>query len=215
MTDDSGDISFEFDFTAKRNVDPRAAVEPPSLNICPAPRPWSSEIDMAGDVKDKLSMIVAQAGPGGITKPQLAVSCTTRSDQRVANVQSELRLDTRQLAGALAGLSDSSDSPVFWAGFDTARLVSRAHWSQWLCPAVTYVQNESGQFIKGGGEVVWCTPRKWVDIWGRRLEEVWTQSVDCAKGWLMSRPGMTEVSPSPHSSIDVSDEDGASKLMRT
>lgn len=47
--------------------------------------------------------------------------------------------------------------------------------------------------VSGGGADVMCTPRKWVDIWGRRIDESWNQAVECARGWLMSRPGMTEV----------------------
>lgn len=105
-----------------------------------------------------------------------------------------MKTDQKHLASALAQLSDPAKAQVFWAGFDTARLVSTAYWQEWLCPAITLLQNEHGQVVQGGGAVIMCTPRKWVDIWGRRIDDVWDQAVDCVKGWLMSRPGMTEVS---------------------
>lgn len=105
-----------------------------------------------------------------------------------------MKIDPSQLAGLLAPLMGSPSSEIFWAGFDTARLVSTEHWQAWQCPAIMLVQNNLGQLVPGGGEVIMVTPRKWVDIWGRRIEDVWKQAVECGKGWLMSRPGMTEVS---------------------
>ena len=109
-----------------------------------------------------------------------------------------MKITKHQLAEAVSQIATSTDPRVFWAGFDTARLVSTVYWQAWQCPAITLVQNEFGQVLQGGGEVIRCTPRKWVDIWGRRIEDVWNQAVDCAKGWLMSRPGMTEVGHVPH-----------------
>jgi hypothetical protein len=93
-------------------------------------------------------------------------------------------------------MSNATTEPlVFWAGYDTARLVSTSFWSEWLCPARRFRIQEDGKIMSEGDGEVRCTPRIWVDIWGRRLEDKWAEAVGCAKGWLVSRPGMTEVSP--------------------
>lgn len=108
-------------------------------------------------------------------------------------------MDDVSLATALAALATSTPARVFWTGYDTARLVVTEHWRDWQAPTASIVLNESGQVVSGGGTKMICTPRRWVDIWGRRIDESWNQAVECAKGWLMSRPGMTEVSlPMPH-----------------
>lgn len=103
-------------------------------------------------------------------------------------------LDERQLAEALADLTATTPPQCFWAGYDTARLVAITHWREWQCCAFSIRLDDAGRVMEGGGDEIVCTPRKWVDIWGRRIDDVWKQSVECAKGWLMSRPGMNEVS---------------------
>lgn len=104
-----------------------------------------------------------------------------------------LSLDDQDFSVALAALSAVSPPEVFWAGYDTARLVSVAHWRDWLCPAISIVLDQ-GKVVEGGGAEIMCTPRRWIDIWGRRIDEAWNQAVECAKGWIMSRSGMSEVS---------------------
>ena len=113
-----------------------------------------------------------------------------------------LSLSDQDLSTALAAISALTPSQVFWAGYDTARLVSVDHWRDWLCPAISLVLDE-GRVVEGGGSEVLCTPRRWVDIWVRRIDEAWKQAVDCAKGWIMSRPGMTEVRLVPAHHADV------------
>jgi hypothetical protein len=100
---------------------------------------------------------------------------------------------------------------TFWAGYDTARLVSKSFWSEWQCSARQLKLDIDGRVNPEGEGVVRCTPRIWVDIWGRRLEQKWKEAVGCAKGWLVSRPGMSEVS---HSSFLLPVADNIAYLPR-
>jgi hypothetical protein len=110
-----------------------------------------------------------------------------------ANRKVALRITSDELAHILAALPSIRPSQVFWAGYDTARLVSTDFWTEWQCPARQYGIGGEGRLIPSGVGEVRCTPRIWVDIWGRRIAEKWQEAVGCAKGWLLSRPGMTEV----------------------
>jgi hypothetical protein len=115
--------------------------------------------------------------------------------------QAALGVSRDELHHLLAALSNDTIRPVtFWAGYDTARLVSKSFWSEWQCPARQLKLDIDGRVNPEGEGVVRCTPRIWVDIWGRRLEQKWKEAAGCAKGWLVSRPGMSEVS---HSSPQI------------
>lgn len=110
--------------------------------------------------------------------------------------QTALGVSRDELHNLLATLSnDMVQQTTFWAGYDTARLVSSSFWPEWQCPARRIKIEDDGRINPEGSGVVMCTPRVWVDIWGRRLEQKWEEAVGCAKGWLISRPGMSEVSP--------------------
>jgi hypothetical protein len=108
-----------------------------------------------------------------------------------------LGINRDELDQMLAGLSTTNHPRVFWAGYDTARLVSQSFWPEWQCPARRFKLDEDGKVDPEGDGEVRCTPRIWVDIWGRRMEDKWDEAVGCAKGWLISRPGLTEVRPDP------------------
>lgn len=74
LTDASGDVSFEFEFSARKVPIEESNAAAPSLTEYPAPRPWlvvptGYEIDHS-----KLRDVVEQSGPIGIAKPELAVS---------------------------------------------------------------------------------------------------------------------------------------------
>jgi len=127
--------------------------------------------------------------------PSLSSRCAfSRLEGSQLTIQASLGVSRDELHRVLAAVADDRIQPTaFWAGYDTARLVSQSFWSEWQCSARQIKIGEHGRFSPEGEGEVRCTPRIWIDIWGRRLNEKWEEAVGCAKGWLISRPGMSEV----------------------
>jgi hypothetical protein len=108
--------------------------------------------------------------------------------------QSLLDISQESLDVTLASIPTATSQSVFWAGYDTARLVHIEFWPLWQSSARNLKLGDNGLVISGGEGEIKCTPRRWVDIWGRRIDKVWEQAVGSARGLLISRPGLTEVS---------------------
>ncbi|CED82730.1 B-block binding subunit of TFIIIC [Phaffia rhodozyma] len=73
---------------------------------------------------------------------------------------------------------ETTPSLSFWAGYDEARLVSSAFFSDWSVE------------IPKDNELVY--PRKWVDFQGKILQKEWEKNVRCVVGTLMHRPYVNE-----------------------
>jgi hypothetical protein len=108
--------------------------------------------------------------------------------------QSLLDVSRESLNATLASIPAATSQSVFWAGYDTARLVHIEFWPLWQSSARNLKLGDNGLVISGGEGEIKCTSRRWVDIWGRRIDKVWEQAVGSARGLLISRPGLTEVS---------------------
>lgn len=196
-TDCLDDQAFEFGMKAKKVPDTKTVAEPPSIYYCPLPRSWPSA-PPAGPVNTDLGRLYAEvnkAGPSGISKTELMVSIFWYLDLATSDVQDVLKITREELNRMLAMPHGDMPPAAFWAGYDTARLVSTTFWPEWQCLARRFMLEENGKVNPEGEGEVRCTPRIWVDIWGRKMEGKWEEAVGCAKGWLMSRPGMTEVCP--------------------
>jgi hypothetical protein len=96
------------------------------------------------------------------------------------------------LIPALAALAKEETPRVFWAGYDTARLVLTAHWPKWTIPTRPMPSTPSGELTE---EDERCTsPRKWINIWGEVVKEDWDLCWRAALSYIITRPGLTEVS---------------------
>jgi len=86
---------------------------------------------------------------------------------------------------------------VFWAGYDTARIVHRVYWPYWAVHTAPPVVLEDGRIAgisQESNDDRLVAPRRWVDIYGRRVEEEWEKAKRNVLGWIVARPGMSEVS---------------------
>lgn len=74
----------------------------------------------------------------------------------------------------------TNQTPFVWAGFDTPRLVSLRHLSQWTVP----IQEE--------GQVT--LPRAWIDVEGQPIQSVWQKMCRAVVGVLYMHSSCDEVS---------------------
>jgi hypothetical protein len=94
---------------------------------------------------------------------------------------------------ALAALSNEQTQRVFWAGYDTARIISISHSRAWMALTRPYVLSPHGALDRQAGRVM-CIPRRWMTIYGGVMEQEWRRARTCAAGHILGRPGIMEVS---------------------
>lgn len=98
-------------------------------------------------------------------------------------------------ADMYALLDSLSAQDIFYAGYDTARLVHKLHWSSW---ALYYHQVERSalghptRMLTHRGR--WAVPRKWTTIYGETDEVEWERAKQFALSIIATRPGITDVS---------------------
>nr|XP_018264916.1 uncharacterized protein I303_03097 [Kwoniella dejecticola CBS 10117]OBR87074.1 hypothetical protein I303_03097 [Kwoniella dejecticola CBS 10117] len=96
-----------------------------------------------------------------------------------AELLSSISCSKHKFHQALAVLSLEGNQRVFWAGYDTARLISVKHWGAW-CIAV---KAEDGQDKM-------IAPRRWYDLYGKFDEADFEKATECTKSLIMTRPGI-------------------------
>ncbi|WVQ97216.1 hypothetical protein IAU59_004326 [Kwoniella sp. CBS 9459] len=169
------DDAYEFEFSVKRagnptpsSVQPNAAL--PDLQACKPLKPWSIVASPTSEVQRTTRRVieaVTASGPEGITKPELldAIGCSPDL-----------------LALAAADLASSHQpQKVFWAGYDTARLVLKDHWKEWTIMTIP----------KGGLREVPTNPRRWCDLYGYLMKSDWNKAVNAVRSQIVVRPGIT------------------------
>lgn len=159
---DSDDDAFEFPLNVKANAALSATtpvIPLPQLEPTLSAWPPMPDIDVA-----PILDLVHNAGPDGLTRAEL-------------HIQSGY--STPDLLAAYASLAMDSTPEVFWAGYDTARLVSAKHWDAWTHPI-------DGARIR---------PRRWTDIFGNMTED-WKRCLRCVATNITTRPGILIVSDS-------------------
>nr|ODO02333.1 hypothetical protein L204_01066 [Cryptococcus depauperatus CBS 7855] len=172
------DDVYEFDFKVKRKgpAIALASVSPPLPRKCSQPTVWDpfpSNTDMSIRGQEILSNIfdaIVTMSPEGITKESLCSTCKISSDT---------------LHAALAAFALEPVPRVFWAGYDTARIVSREYWPAWSImtrPMDSKDNKDSSQLTN---------PRRWVDIYGELNVQEWIRIVNGVVSYLMARPGVS------------------------
>ncbi|PSR80716.1 hypothetical protein PHLCEN_2v6632 [Hermanssonia centrifuga] len=110
--------------------------------------------------------VLAQAGSDGVTKTQLA----------------QVDPDAVQwLPETIALLTNSNTPLAFWTGYTEVVLVSSLHLQTWT---VIVSQNED--------TCVRVLPRRWLDIHGREIPEVWEAACRAVIGVIAFRPGISQ-----------------------
>jgi hypothetical protein len=113
---------------------------------------------------------IDNAGPNGVDKAELYSS----------------DIDSSSIDIALAKLTSHRPATVFWAGYDTARIVSSKHALAWMQPVSTTTGTAVSTHI-------YCAPRRWVDMFGNLLQDDLDKSIRGAMAHIMTRPGISEV----------------------
>ncbi|KAL7425064.1 hypothetical protein Q5752_000752 [Cryptotrichosporon argae] len=167
LTRKLNDDNLEFDIKvslAKPAADWPPVVVPPHRKV-PVPTAWDAAGRVRQDDKQRVLRAIEEAGAEGITRGQL---------QLAAN------LTAASTDAVLARLA-KDEAPIFWAGYETARVVSASHWSAW---AIKVPVDDA--------EPVRVAPRRWVDLWGDVIEDEWKAVVRGARSMIIANPGVTE-----------------------
>ncbi|CAE7225830.1 unnamed protein product [Rhizoctonia solani] len=90
-------------------------------------------------------------------------------------------------AATLAILTKANPPHAYALGYDQARIVSAQYLSDWAVE-ITWGNDEPSQT-----ESKFIFPRRWLDIYGNMLEDVWTMAVRTVTGAFMYRPCMNEL----------------------
>nr|XP_019011884.1 uncharacterized protein I206_02720 [Kwoniella pini CBS 10737]OCF50665.1 hypothetical protein I206_02720 [Kwoniella pini CBS 10737] len=166
------DDAYEFPIQAKRAIvpSPRSPVSFPEHTINKPLFKWSEVIQIENQaevryVQDKVVQKVTESGANGIPKADLLDS---------------VKCSTDMLEQSLAALAVEEDQRVFWAGYDTARLVSVKHWNEWCM-----------RLQPMSGEERMIAPRRWYDLYGKFDEEDFEQAMEATKSLIITRPGIT------------------------
>ncbi|CAE6459542.1 unnamed protein product [Rhizoctonia solani] len=87
----------------------------------------------------------------------------------------------------LVVLTKANPPHAYALGYDQARIVSAQYLSDWA------VEIASGNEEPTQTESKFIFPRRWLDIYGNMLEDIWTMSVRVVTGAFMYRPRMNEL----------------------
>ncbi|KAJ1300711.1 hypothetical protein OPQ81_002356 [Rhizoctonia solani] len=91
------------------------------------------------------------------------------------------------LPSALITLTKANPPQAYALGYDQARIVSTQYLSDWVVEIPTAI-DEPNQM-----ESKFIFPRRWLDIYGNMLEDIWTMAVRTVMGSFIYRPCMSEL----------------------
>lgn len=141
------------------------------------PIAWPS-VSGAGAVDDELVQHildeVEQAGAEGLDKAEL---------YDMDGIEAE------DVDNALSAIGAQRPLAVFWAGYDTARMVSTKFAQAWMQPVIMPDERTNPP-----AQRPYCTPRRWVDMYGTLLTDDLEMCVRGAVSQVVTRPGIREVS---------------------
>ncbi|KAF5384735.1 hypothetical protein D9757_006233 [Collybiopsis confluens] len=108
--------------------------------------------------------LVAQAGMKGVSKQDLIMNTKLEPDH-VLSMVSEMTSDPHPF--------------LHWVGYNTTLLVSSAHARSWT------VALSSSPLIR-------VFPRRWLDIFGEKVSDVWEAALRAIVGTIIFRPGISQ-----------------------
>ena len=85
-------------------------------------------------------------------------------------------------------MSEAAVPLAYWTGYAAIVLVSAAHIRPWAV-AVPDAENAEAKSL--------VLPRRWLDIYGRKLLDVWEAAMRAVVGAILLRPGISQVSLGP------------------
>ncbi|ORY28627.1 hypothetical protein BCR39DRAFT_534519 [Naematelia encephala] len=179
INDDSLEVNMRVFRAAPLSKQPE--ISTPSTHEIRSLVPWLGISDGSEQDYQQLNVIVTAveaSGSSGISRAELEFAT---------------KLSTDALDSAFSFLAREGAQRVFWAGYDTARLVSISHWDDWTLPCRTRVLTERGDPDYQKAVPRRCYPRRWIDIWGEVIESEWRRSIRSMIGHFVYQSNMTEV----------------------
>ncbi|TFK57634.1 hypothetical protein OE88DRAFT_1620407 [Heliocybe sulcata] len=122
------------------------------------------DVEQSGLI-DEVSRILHDAGPTGVSEADLSARITSN--------------DTCKIRDIIRLLGDPSVPLLHRVGYGEIMLVSSAHIRQW-----TVVTSEN--------PLAKTFPRRWLDISGKRVKEVWEAALRAVMGVVIFRPGIPQ-----------------------
>lgn len=193
MADDDA-FEFSLKVTCKASEAP-ASPELPSTVASRRLASWpKSNVQYEGieDMIEKVISIVEAVGEAGISKPELVVR-VSQSIEPAHKKQDATGYGKSTLDSVLARLASAAHDAVFWAGYDTARLVHSSYLAAWTVKTCTRELDEEGKLDQEKSQERITLPRRWTDMWGDRIQWEWDRCVRVVLGQIITRPGLTEV----------------------
>nr|XP_019050604.1 hypothetical protein I302_01041 [Kwoniella bestiolae CBS 10118]OCF29534.1 hypothetical protein I302_01041 [Kwoniella bestiolae CBS 10118] len=167
VDDDAYEFPFRVTLTSPSTSSPN--VPYPKTKTCKPLKSWSVDVESTSEIQRTVKKVleaVTRTGQEGMTKPELL---------------DVLGCSPQLLDHALASLASEREQQVFWTGYDTARLVSVDQRDKWC---VKTTPPESSEEVHMG-------PRRWYDVYGVFREDDFVQVVQCVKGLVVVRPGIS------------------------
>lgn len=96
-------------------------------------------------------------------------------------------MDAGAMRQALGILNKTSPPLVYALGYDQPRIVSAFELGEWTVKVTSSVPSTNQTNFKS------VFPRRWLDIHGSMIENIWTMAVRTIAGALIYRPGINEV----------------------
>jgi hypothetical protein len=128
------------------------------------------------------------AGPPGLPISEAMVGLSTSVTESMLIIpQDILKMDPQTLLQILPTLTEATPPLAYVLGYDQARIVSAFHLSEWTVQVTSPAADSSQTRPK------LVFPRRWLDIYGRVIESVWTMALRTVAGAFMYRPSMSEV----------------------
>lgn len=100
--------------------------------------------------------------------------------------------DSALLSGVINRLAECEVPVVFWAGYSGIFLVSSVYLKDW-----TVVVSRTETSVER------IFPRRWLDIKGRKMMDVWEAGLKAVVGVILVHPGMSQVRKEPKDLIHM------------
>ncbi|THU88448.1 hypothetical protein K435DRAFT_830546 [Dendrothele bispora CBS 962.96] len=108
--------------------------------------------------------LVGQAGEKGVTRQDLLVN---------------IKVPEEELLHVIGKMTEEPDPFLYWIGYNSSFLISSAHLRFW-----TVSVSED--------PMVRVFPRRWLDIFGSKISEVWEAALKAVIGAVVFRPGISQ-----------------------
>jgi len=193
LQSDDVDLEFDLSIKRKRTLGEQPEIDPPSVLRHNIPQKWEVEEVRDEYLVDQAMNAIKAEESHGITKPELQVCTATDTIRPRLKVQARLGVNTLTLIRLFETLSKKE---IFWAGYDTARIVHTSYWQAWALATRPPIRDPDGRILgvsTDDTKEVLVAPRRWTTVWGERVESTWEAAKRNVIGWVVSRPGCTEV----------------------